>query len=830
MPINYNNIPEELRWDASWAIAGPDENGRYKRPSVVTPNGIFPSDTTNKVNLKDFETIRDEAEENPPCGIGYELLPMCGYTCIDLDVRNATNYPNNPEKWSTQEDLDRFWKIVEAFDSYTEISSSGQGLHIWVKGSIGPGVHSRDGVEVYSENRFIVCTGDVLVHNDIQERQELLDTLVAEIRNAQNQKVTLIDIEQTEDDDVILKRAATAENAEKFLELMTATPCEIIGNEKVHGSYVDLGYPSQSEADLALLSIFTFYSKSNQQCRRLFRLSNLSKRPKAIKNDAYLNRTLTLIRSRQAAEDNNDNAAILATRELLQRMGLLGATGGNTAPIAAQNEGEQAVIAPPVVAAVVVAPLPDLKIDFAEAIKQEEALDDSEIDYDELEAQRSPLEWPPGMIGALARYIFDTSPRPVKEVSIVAAIGFMAGLCGKAFCIPQSGLNVYIVLIARSAVGKEAMHSGIANILSYIRNSIPEVMSFVDFNDYASGPALIKATSGNPCFVNVSGEWGKKLKRLALEDKDGPMQTLRTTMTHLYQKSGPKSIVGGIGYSDKEKNVNTVTGVAYSMIGETTPNTFYDSLTESMMEDGFLSRFLIVEYYGKRPKANKKDVYKLEESMFEYIVALTNQVITLNAQYASQEVGADAISSKILDDFDAECDKQIDSTTDESWRQMWNRAHLKAFRLAALLAVADNYVCPIIKQDHIEWSINLVRKNIEVMSRKMQTGDIGTGDSPREKKLLSIISKYLTNPLQASYNIPARMHTDGVVPRKYLQICTQRVSSFTSHRLGQAGALDLTIKNLINDGYLTEVSKDKVVKEYNFHGKCYRIVYLPKVD
>jgi hypothetical protein len=158
---------------------------------------------------------------------------------------------------------------------------------------------------------------------------------------------------------------------------------------------------------------------------------------------------------------------------------------------------------------------------------------------------------------------------------------------------------------------------------------------------------------------------------------------------------------------------------------------------------------------------------------------------------------------------------------------MWNRAHLKAYRLAALLAVADNYVNPIIQKDHIDWAMELIRKDIGVMRRRISSGDVGIGDAPRERKLLSIMQNYITRPLAASYGVPERMRTAGIVPRKYLQIATQRVTSFSQHRLGQSASLDLSIKSLIDNGYITEYSKEKCISEYEFHGKSYRIIHLP---
>jgi hypothetical protein len=44
------------------------------------------------------------------------------------------------------------------------------------------------------------------------------------------------------------------------------------------------------------------------------------------------------------------------------------------------------------------------------------------------------------------------------------------------------------------------------------------------------------------------------------------------------------------------------------MIGETTPERFYEVLDESMVAEGLLPRFLTIEYKGKRPASSKRTI------------------------------------------------------------------------------------------------------------------------------------------------------------------------------------------------------------------------------
>ncbi len=737
-PASWESIPEDLRGIGKWAIAAPDKSPwtvRGNRASINSPT-----------SWTDWYSAAVTAG-SWGAGIGFILTEDDEFSCIDLDVKEGT----------TQEDLDRYWRIVQAFGSYTEKSTSGKGLHIWVRGKVGTGC-KRDGVEVYSQQRFIICTGNTINHKPIERRQELLDMLVSEMRRGTKTDIELAEVKSDLSDEELWVKAAGADNGSKFIQLW-------------EGDWAGMGYPSQSEADLALLSMLAFYSKSNEQVRRVFRRCALGQRAKAVRNDTYLNYGLKLIRGRQEREEQVASVVKASSEQLIEKVRL-------------QTEIE----APDVTA----------------------------------------MDWPPGVVGDIAQWMYSIAPRPVREVAIVAALGFIAGIVGRSYNINNSGLNIYLVLVARSAIGKEAMHSGMSKLVNRMLDTCPMISNYIDFADYASGPALVKSLATRSSFCNVAGEWGRKLRKMADDHVEGPMASLRTVMTNLYQKSSVGTIVGGIGYSDKDKDIKSVNGVAYSMIGETTPDTFYESLTNTMMADGFLSRFIIIEYAGLRPELNPAQDNPLHPNLIEY---LSNLVYTSAGQAMDRsiDIAVSKEAQQILDEFNLECDKQINSTLDEGWRQLWNRAHLKTLKLAGLLAVADNYGSPCVQLVHAEWALGLIRRDIQIMGRKIREGDVGEGDVVRERKMLTLIQEYLQTPIPSSYKLPEEMRLSGVIARKYLQTRLANVNAFAKHRLGSTAALDATVRSLVDSGYLFEIAKDKIPPEWGFTGKSYRIISLPDI-
>ena len=152
------NLPPELTNTKQWVIAN-------KAKVPFNPNTRQPASVTKPETWGSFEealAARDTAFPH----IGYVLTLEDGLTFIDLDT------PQNPEQEA------RHARVLAAFEgTYMEISQSGRGLHIVAKGTAKQSI-KRDKVEIYSAQRYMICTGKSFPEGetpaDIVDRPEFI--------------------------------------------------------------------------------------------------------------------------------------------------------------------------------------------------------------------------------------------------------------------------------------------------------------------------------------------------------------------------------------------------------------------------------------------------------------------------------------------------------------------------------------------------------------------------------------------------------------------------------------------------------------------------------
>jgi hypothetical protein len=442
----------------------------------------------------------------------------------------------------------------------------------------------------------------------------------------------------------------------------------------------------------------------------------------------------------------------------------------------------------------------------------------------------NPYVRPPGLLGDMANFILEHAPRPVAEIALAGAIGQMAGICGRAFNVSSTGLNLYVMLLAPTGTGKEAAATGINAMMRSIRSEVPASEQFIGPASIASGPALLKYIANtSPCFLSVIGEVGLLLQQLASPKAPAHQVELRKVILDLYGKSGRNSELRPSIYSEKEKSTATVQSPAFSIVGESTPESFYGGLSERLVADGLLPRFTLIEYRGDRVPLQEQRSDAPSPELQARLAELCAYVHQRMQKRETVNVTSDDTARVLFADFEVACTAKVNEANRAGnvvAANLWTRAHMKAMKLAALVAVGVNAYSPIITPDHAMWAIRIEEVTARNLMCRFENGEVGdqTDDGARVNKLRDLINKYFertASEFVGSLEGLKELREKGVVPERYLFQRTANLSAFKNARHGSKLALKNAIEQLINFGEIVRVSNRELPQLTNSHAALY---------
>lgn len=814
MTINIQNIPQELQKLNQWAFSDislkPPLN---KIPrNCRTKKAAKSNDRTTWSSFADFEALG----ANPNYRIGFMLSKQDSYCVIDLDVKADT-----PEQ-----QIKYFEAVVARFNSYTERSTSGRGFHIWLKDA-----HNEPGVrcgheELYTQERYIICTGDVYLNRPIRSVNDCIDDF-----NSYKAKLSLgrksaskgdksdesykLNFEriskaiETNKEVSSWKRADIQLSADdiKLIEYIKTMPDGYLFDDLMNG-YSTNYFQSASEADFALCKILCKYTQDDIQVLKIFKSSKLGEREKVSRRLDYPKRTIANARSQveleKAGASFNTLTAIKVKEKFMQ-----------------------------------------------ESEKQIHEKSKFEKDFFNLDLKLEKLPYPPAgtKLEKLCRWIYDASFCAVDEISIITGIAAFAGLFGHQYNVSGTGLNLYLMLIAKSGVGKNAINDCLDRLQKRVEeysgsggagggfcvekgksDGSMQIYTFMTQQYYASSAALMSlfAEDNRRSVVSVWSEFGQKLKQFSVARADSRMAEMKQLLTSIYDKSGKDAYIGGIKYSNKTNDKVVKDSFAFSIIGETTPGAYEDGINSSMAEDGFLSRFITIEYSGD----TENNVYHTEDKpdVPLEILELFHAVFYSTADHGIKvEMTEDA--KWIYTEFLNHKDRMLSGVENEAIRQLWSRAPLKALKLAALLACGENLDEPIIDGVHLQWALEVLRYSIQKLFKRINETGLATAEtaSVQLQEMKRVIGEFVKKGLKGELPEKFSKFVDLTsivpkitIPHSYLSSRLTMLKSF-SNSANTIKSIESAEIDLINQGVIIEVSRKEALEDFFFTGRLFRI-------
>ncbi|MCA8985642.1 MAG: DUF3987 domain-containing protein, partial [Planctomycetaceae bacterium] len=262
--------------------SGPPDGKLTKLP--IDPRTMKEASSTDPATWGTFGASLRRVEDGHAVGVGFVLSADDPYVFVDIDgCRN----PSTGLLSGLAEDL------VERFTSWTEVSPSGTGLHIIIRGSLPEDTRKKNtehGIECYDRARYFCVTGCTIRDVDITERQAELDSFSAEFLTREKPTRgggTAAPIPAGVDAQRIIDRMRRSRSASKIISLLG-------GSTDAHGG-------DASSADQALCNHLAFWcDRDPRLIDEIFRSSGLM-RPKW--DDTRKGKTYGEITISRAVED-----------------------------------------------------------------------------------------------------------------------------------------------------------------------------------------------------------------------------------------------------------------------------------------------------------------------------------------------------------------------------------------------------------------------------------------------------------------------------------------------------------------------------------------------
>jgi len=652
--------------------------------------------------------------------------------------------------------------IHDDFDCYSEISLSGNGCHIVGKGQLnledskGGFKNQEWGVECYSSDHYLIFTGKIYNDKPIGERQELLNKLQQAFRPNSN----------------IVQLNPVATVAVGTDEELIAKICSAVNGEQFKELYYN-GYPEgsdRSSVDQSFMNFLVFYNISAEQSIRIIKNSKLGQQRKLGPKDKAKK-----FDRKDYLSDTHNSAVHKPLAQLI------------SIDISDYKEALEKKIKP--TATIINGMTPDFF---------------------------KPL----GLLGEVAQFVYDDSPRQIAEAAFLAADCFFGGIGGKAYNISGTGLNQYNLLLADTGYGKGAVENCIDRLVHYLIKYAREKGYIVAADQlkshigptFASGQGLIAQLAMSNCFSSTLDEFGLLLAKISDTKASGADRAYYSNLLQLYNRSGHMQTFKGVKHSKKDNDIPEIKSPAVTLALLSTASSYYDIVKSSDFANGLIPRIFTMEYTGDRPPLNL-NAHNIvpSDDLLQRICIYIGQCISISSMDRVTNVKISDEMKLSLDNYVGDKIRKAKANNQKAVADLWSRAEMKAMKKAGLFASCLNPWAPEVSYDLMSIAFTLIENDIVRTSNHITEGAI-VGDD-LELKACGILASFLSRYVQSDFkDLPnqkhavEKLHSGKIISWSYLQASVGLITVAKHMKSTPSVVFTKAMDNLIKGGEISKIS------------------------
>lgn len=360
----------------------------------------------------------------------------------------------------------------------------------------------------------------------------------------------------------------------------------------------------------------------------------------------------------------------------------------------------------------------------------------------------------PGMLGRIAGWMAETAPKYQPELFVAAAIAAVGTAMGRLYRTDLGNwTNVYIVMVAKTGEGKEHPQQCVARILASAG-----LDRLVAGAGYTSPGAVHSALLEAPSHIVIIDEMGKLLKFSRQQGSANSEAAIDKLVEAFGRTDGfmkpPAYSTMNLSKKQRAKLVDkTVHNPAITMLGATTPATFYESLTSDLVGEGFLGRLIVVQSKQGLQIGQLKAKTPPPEDILTWIRGIHDEGAGDLVNYMNPAIPAvpvvmtfDPAALELFDDFEHKLTFKLKPKFEAvGMAALLVRSREKAMRVAMIVAKAVNHPGDNrIYAPAVKWAIDYVEYNDLQTIHAVQTERGETLVERQIKKVMAFIARAKT--------------------------------------------------------------------------------------
>jgi hypothetical protein len=369
------------------------------------------------------------------------------------------------------------------------------------------------------------------------------------------------------------------------------------------------------------------------------------------------------------------------------------------------------------------------------------------------------LEAEPGLLGDIARWSQTFAYRPVREFAQPAALATLATLFGRRWATPTGlGLNLYLVAIAETGGGKDALLGAPRRLVA-----AAGFRHLLGPGDFTSDAAIETSLRMRPAQLMPLDEFGKLAQAMMGRNAPAFAKLAAKCLLEVYPRSEPGSEWTGKQRANPEFDnaAEPIFSPTLSILGVSTPEGFFEGMSQQTLEDGFLNRLTVI-------RAGKEGDRQREASRRDPPAALIDAIRAAygalgnikEAERRSATSEPEIRTARWADDQALAALEAIEAWQDDAAekgrRGVCGRVAEQSQKIATIRALSRDAADPAVTAEDLRWAFAVVKSSVETIEQGAREMMAGSEFETLCNAILAAVTRAGANGLAMSHLVRAK--------------------------------------------------------------------------